>query len=111
MASISNSIQFSQKKSNFYSSLPHKLVNRNLTNSIVANSKRFELSPLGLSSRSFKFSQLLKPRNNVDIFITNTVAADAEGHDIEITDGFDFYFLFFVLLILFVCTVFFNFFC
>lgn len=88
MASISNSFHFSLKRSNFYSSSSHKLINRNLTNSvslknlsIIANSKNFE-------SIKPKCSQLLKPRNSVDVFVTKAVAADAEGHDIEITDGF-----------------------
>ncbi|KAK4736905.1 hypothetical protein R3W88_000602 [Solanum pinnatisectum] len=88
MASVCNSIQFSLKRSNFSFSSTHKLVNRNLINlvplrnlSIIANFKNFE--PI-----KSKCSQLLKPRNSVDVFITKAVAADAEGHDIEITDGY-----------------------
>ncbi|XP_019229445.1 PREDICTED: triose phosphate/phosphate translocator, chloroplastic-like isoform X1 [Nicotiana attenuata] len=96
MASMSSSIQFSLQRSIFSS--PHKLASRNLTNlvplrsfSIVSDSKSFELSPVGLSSKPlklFKYSQLLKPRNTVDVFITKAAAADAKGHDIEITDGY-----------------------
>ncbi|XP_009601375.1 triose phosphate/phosphate translocator, chloroplastic-like isoform X1 [Nicotiana tomentosiformis] len=96
MASMSNTIQISLQKSKFSS--PHKLVSRSLTNlvplrslSVVLNSKSFELSPVGLSSKPLKLvkcSQLLKPRSNVDVFVTKAAAADAEGLDIEINDGY-----------------------
>ncbi|XP_016508918.1 triose phosphate/phosphate translocator, chloroplastic-like isoform X2 [Nicotiana tabacum] len=93
MASMPSSIQFSLQRSNFSST--HKVASTNLVPlrslSVVSNSKSFELSPVGLSRKPLKLvkcSQLLKPRNTVDVFITKAAAADSEGHDIEITDGY-----------------------
>ncbi|KAL3501502.1 hypothetical protein ACH5RR_035951 [Cinchona calisaya] len=91
MATISSSIQFSLQRSRFSAHL-HKLPSRN--ERFVSKAKSLDFSslpePAGLSAKPLRFfgSQLLKQRGTFQFPISKAAAADAEGREIEISDGF-----------------------
>lgn len=102
MASISNAIQFSIQRSQFFS------VNKTFASTTISSGliplkklsvasplelspeNKLSFSPVEISGKAFKFSgwsQLLKRRGSVDFLVTKAAAAD--GHEIEIADGLE----------------------